>query len=31
MTNVCENILQNTACFKNDEVGQDAFIKFLQL
>lgn len=31
MTNVCENILQNTACFKNDEAGQDAFIKFLQL
>jgi len=31
MTEVCQNILRNTACFKADAAGQAAFIKFLQL
>ena len=29
VNNVCKNILFNTAVFKNDDKGQDAFIKFL--
>lgn len=29
VNNVCKNILDNTAVFKNDEKGQKAFIKFL--
>ena len=29
VNNVCKNILFNTAVFKNDQKGQDAFIKFL--
>ncbi len=30
MTSVCQNVLQNTACFKNDEQGNTAFIDFLK-
>lgn len=30
MTRVCEKVLENTACFKNDEAGQKAFIKFIE-
>ena len=29
VNNVCKNILFNTAVFKNDDKGQEAFIKFL--
>ncbi|MDY0214073.1 MAG: hypothetical protein RBS24_00880 [Bacilli bacterium] len=30
MTEVCFNVLKNTACFKDDEVGINAFEKFLK-
>ncbi|MFA5486367.1 MAG: galactose-1-phosphate uridylyltransferase, partial [Bacilli bacterium] len=29
MTDVCHNVLSNTACFKDDEDGQKAFERFL--
>lgn len=31
MTDVCHNVLANTACFKDDEKGYSEFIKFLKL
>ena len=31
MTDVCEHVLENTACFKDDEQGFAAFVNFLKL
>ncbi len=30
MSDVCKEVLKNTACFKDDEVGRNAFIEFLK-
>ena len=31
MSDVCKEVLKNTACFKDDEVGRNAFIEFFKI